>query len=309
MITLLHSFQVGEHRSSGSSLSAKQILATERPQQDTGDKSSHVDGCRKLGDFSAVWEYLAKTPSQRQDSLPTKGAARLEHPADILPKDKDERPVTISGEIKGLCSSQGKIALLQRPQKPKEEVKSAERASVPATPCGTKAKASPSKRHGGLLAMQQSSDEDTTDATPTGSRNVLFTPKARLRVEPVLAGTAEEKKLELISKLRKCCPNDHKCLTNAKLSNPAFALSNTSNNGIHVFVDMSNVSPTAWLDSLSGCVLTVEIIDYGWVPRHYQERSRHPPYHSGSPPSVIVSQLYAHFRKRPSCQQTSACRL
>lgn len=246
VITLLHSFQVGEHRSPGSLLSTKQqIVAKQRPQQDAGDKSNDIDGYRKLGDFSAIWDYLAKTPSRQQDGVRIKGEAHLDPAADILPHCKDERPVTISGEVKGVQNPEGKIVLLQRSQTLKGDKKSAKSPTVLATPCGKKAKASPSKKHGRLLS-KQSSDEDATSTLPTGFKNVLVTSKSRLRVEPVLSGTPEEKKLGLIFKLCERCANDRKRLSNTKLLNPSFALSNTSNDGIHVFVDMSNVSAAAW---------------------------------------------------------------
>lgn len=249
MISLLHTFQIdGQPCSSDPSLPTKQILPKDPALQDASD-----NGHRRLGDFTAVLDYLSKPPSFRHDGASTKKRIRLDVLGDPISKQNDEKPDAISDNTKGIRITNDKKILLRTPTKASEETKPADSAVVPApkvvllarpkTPGDSKAKTPSSPKKPGSLLEKRSSDEAASFATPPCSKKLFSVSKSRNRVESVLPGTAEQKKVELISKLRERCPNERKCFTNPKLSDPAFALSNTSSKGIHVFIDISNVSP------------------------------------------------------------------
>jgi hypothetical protein len=71
-------------------------------------------------------------------------------------------------------------------------------------------------------------------ATPTPSKSTIIAPRDNL--------TPRERKSALITELIRQHPGEKKYLKNAGLLEPAFTPLNVSNIGIHVFVDMSNIS-------------------------------------------------------------------
>ncbi|KAL1956181.1 hypothetical protein VTO42DRAFT_7528 [Malbranchea cinnamomea] len=249
VINLLHTFRFdGLPRSSDPLLLATQNLSKDIHPLDTEHKSSDVDGYRRLGDFTAVWDYLAKASLSGQGRISAKAEIRLGVQS---PRKNDKRSDTSLEHVREQKKAPSTKILLLREEKVGENYKSVEHPvthaskSLSVHPVGNtgdasaKAASSPTKPiH---LSPKRPSDDLASPPSPSGLKNLLSVSKPRFRVEPVLAGSAEEKKLELIWKLRERCPNERKYLMNPKLPDPAFARLNTSTRGIHVFVDVSNI--------------------------------------------------------------------
>lgn len=97
----------------------------------------------------------------------------------------------------------------------------------------------------------------------------LRSPAHRPQILPLEQLSIEARKLKLLVMLAKHFPDESTFLLNAGLSNPQFMPLNTSVGGIHVFVDISNVSHAVRLIRVS----TLIKIDYDRIPRLSEDSS------------------------------------
>jgi hypothetical protein len=247
VISLLHSF-----RSDGNVDSSEAAAEAERPRLEpaatlaTDRKSNDADDNCKLGDFTAVWDYLAQAPLPRRDENGAEAEIHLEVHGNNISRD------AVLGGIGELPAPPKTKILLQRRPRHTEEPKPVDEKPVVPVPKVLLTRPKPDRDDGSLKQSQslarsppkRSHAPDLSSlATPPRSKNTnkLSSP-GRYQIESRLTGTAEEKRRDLIFQLCERCPNERKLLSNPKLCDPAFILTNTSESGIHVFVDASNVS-------------------------------------------------------------------
>jgi hypothetical protein len=260
VISLLHSF-----RSDGNvdlSKAAAEVeqqprlepaatLATDLKPKDADDNNS----C-KLGDFTAVWDYLAQTPLPRGDDRGAEAEIHLEvHGGNNISRrgtGEQNRDAVLGGIGELPAPPKTKILLQRRPRQTEEPKPVDNKPTAVPVPKVLLTRPKADRDDGSLkqsLFLARSPPKrsyrpnSSSLATPPRSKNTnnLSSP-GRFQIEARLTGTAEEIRRDLIFQLSERCPNERKFLSDPKLCDPAFILNNTSESGIHVFVDASNVS-------------------------------------------------------------------
>ena len=85
--------------------------------------------------------------------------------------------------------------------------------------------------------------------------------RSQIRIAPIDGLNSKQRKLNLISALSNEFLEERKLLTNSGISDPEFAAVNISNAGIHIFIDISNVS------TKTGEMSNLTALDYDWFSR------------------------------------------
>lgn len=248
MIELLHSFRVGgQPDPCHSATPANGAHFQHVSSRHTDDELNNAGDYPRLGDFTAVWDYLSQKSPHRQNDVVCR-RERSDEPGNIGLEDVAEAaaPQDAKVRLRKSTSTNGSEDTLVVSTRPKVVL-----TRPPIEPNGV-----PSSEANDLALDRQKLDCLVSPKTPRNRKGGYRTPvsesKPQCKVRSVLTGQADDKKLELISQLRERFPNERKVLRHPDLSDPAFALSNTSDKGIHVFVDISNVR----LKSLASALLS-----------------------------------------------------
>ncbi|KJF60116.1 uncharacterized protein CIMG_10809 [Coccidioides immitis RS] len=211
----------------------------------------------KLGDFSALWTFLSQpsptapdniergaTPGvgasdckeNQRTNLEEASAATVEcqpelcgmQPKKILPNKRNPPSVSSAppGDTEATIPECRPIQILKNPNRIR-------RACLPTPP-----------RQESLGLAERPQRHPPRDIIPlvrppnTPNRSLA---KHKYQVESKLGGSTAEKRSDLISHLYKHHRDQRLYLANPKLCDSAFISSNISSNGIHIFVDISNV--------------------------------------------------------------------
>lgn len=101
---------------------------------------------------------------------------------------------------------------------------------------------SPSPPKGSSTLRTSSKQERPVSNPSLWVPSAASSPASNTRITPVDGLTARLRKMQLLKELRSRFPEEERYLKNSGLLEPAFSPLNTSPIGIHIFIDMSNIS-------------------------------------------------------------------
>ncbi|RMZ75717.1 hypothetical protein DV738_g5335, partial [Chaetothyriales sp. CBS 135597] len=180
-------------------------------------------------------EAITLTKTQKRAARRARAASRADRPLDNRSSLSDTQPVPECGnELDGLKKSAARTAVI-------DEILGQRRPSTPNS-SPTKLSTSPKKQR----AVAQSSLW-TAPGVPSPSRHVIAQRDG--------LGNRERSKA-LISRLKADFPDEQRFLKNIGLVEPTFTPLNVSDIGIHVFIDISNISI-----GLHGCLKMARGLD------------------------------------------------
>ncbi|PGH00314.1 hypothetical protein AJ79_08245 [Helicocarpus griseus UAMH5409] len=223
------------------------------------DGNTGRDGCRKLGDFGALFDLLSggrpldiKEPGNHIQP-PLQSSSRNKEEYQVGPQDFGEEEAPAEATDKPSVEPKRVRILLKKSVEKNIQknirvrsgafpISDASDDDVPPPP-----KPRPAIPISILKNPNRPVDNNHTVSTPSpkapaACRNRLSPTKASNRIEPLLECSPTEKRLDLISKLSYRFPSEQERLSEL----PAFAIKqyrpNIHPSGVHVFVDMSNIS-------------------------------------------------------------------
>lgn len=249
MINLLHSYKPDDEPD-GDLSRAETVDRSFNNPTEKGDFSLVDDGdgvdCRKLGDFSALFGFLSRVSPPEPDHALADQDTKKQNIINI--KNVSGYDTVVGGEVKPKDGLNGK-RLLKRNAASKSEGDSPHSKSGVALPEKLPLTTIINGSYDSLKQqIPQKSILRRVGANSTQVSVVSASPKpkaslgrSKLLVESAFTGSAIERKLDLVSLLLEKHSKDRGYLRNVKLCEP-FPPVNTVSNGIHVFVDMSNVS-------------------------------------------------------------------
>lgn len=269
VIDLLHSFKLEPPREPAGSLRNSSSKLLQPVSNDTKPTPPEGTQCRsddsgRLGDFSSLWGFLSN-PSLLASGVAAAAAAGNAATSQIAPVANGLDAETLEATVERHTQPEGtkadKIILNRRNSSFQANLP--QNDAVPATPVRPSIQilrnpdARPTHRFAQAsqetLKLNGRAISDSVVKAPpilpvTPSKSSL---KNRFLVEAKLTGSAAERKAGLIELLRTSHKAQKQFLSNPKLCDPRFVSSNVSPNGIHVFVDTSNVSPVSILPTVS----------------------------------------------------------
>lgn len=263
VIDLLHSFKLDASQKPGEALRDAQPKPLQTVNNDTINTITIPPGgpqCRngdsgKLGDFSSLWDFLSQSDPPASDAAAR--SAPSSQPALVANgKPRNDLEEALEATVERHTRPEGtqaKKIILKRRDTPANVGSPLNDAglSTPARPSIQILKNSDTSRVQQLAPTPQvvpklngHTASDSAIGPPptlpkTPSKSLL---KNRFQVEAKLTGSAAERKAGLIKLLRTSHKEQKQYLSNPKLCDPNYVSSNISPNGIHVFVDTSNVS-------------------------------------------------------------------
>lgn len=236
VLDLLHSFTPREREGKHQQQPAKPVGCPTNgsPENDTLrllDTVDEIETCRKLGDFGDLFQFLSQVSPPHLDSpAPKNGACGVTAVGtqrdDELGHKICERVTSGATEAKTSCSLGATVPELLL------------------TTTTTAANIAPQEQEQTKPFQPKAILRRSTTSAPVPvapAQPKAQTGRSRLQVESVLTGSPAERKLDLISKLLQHYAAEKSQLQKLKLqSSPPRA--STGTGGIHVFIDMSNVS-------------------------------------------------------------------
>ncbi|WEW60607.1 hypothetical protein PRK78_006094 [Emydomyces testavorans] len=272
VINLLNSFKAGPQKKSTETLRGCVSKFSEAANDDnlpSKEPEGITRDCCKLGDFSTVWTFLSQPSSSASDDACGSVISReLDGSSDERANEEEGGSVgrgnnvsrePLEATVENHTESggtQAKKILLRRsnlrlddsapldnpgecvPERPPIQILKNPHLN-PVRQASSLRPASPTcPKTNGLAPDDLSTKCNVLNLPKTVSKSPL---KSQYQVKPKLTGSAAEKKADLIKLLRECHAEQSLHLANPKICDPAFTSSNTSPNGIHVFVDTSNV--------------------------------------------------------------------
>lgn len=287
VIDLLHSFtpdsKAADLESTG--VSINNVYCDNQPVSQPSGKQTSNPTTPKLGDFGNLWELLQEPlmPNIQQPDARVRTPSPSNSNNSGVPSLSDDGfKSSLEDPTKSNTFAPKKILVREKVKEVQENTKSNISGHIDYAPrvlSSPPLGSSTTVKHDGVTNKQT-----TRKHSPS---------KAKHQIEPVLLFTAAERKANLLAKLRAQFPSERKGLASPKLSDPLFSSKNKKSNGIHVFVDMSNVSDKSevfiMISTVDKATTNLTMIDHGWLSRLHKGSSKHTTYDSRPPRSTFFS--------------------
>ncbi|ODH51369.1 hypothetical protein GX48_02425 [Paracoccidioides brasiliensis] len=253
VINLIYSFS---NNSQPTSLTEQATIA---PSLSFPDHNTGRDGCQPLGDFGPLWDLLSggRPPDANNATdniqLASQSANLSQEKCHLRPHDASEQEV-LAGATGNTTDTPKVRILLQKRVVENIKKKPRIRPSIfPLTKVDDDDKIPPGPnlrpaiplsilRNPNPAVLNEAISTPLPPTTPP-CYNKLSSPKSgRCIIEPILEGTPAEKRLDLISMLSTRFPKERDYLLKLQVSNLTVYEPNLHPAGVHVFVDMSNIS-------------------------------------------------------------------
>lgn len=240
VLNLLHTFTPHEGEGKHQQLSAKPAGRSTNgsPENDTiriVDYEGESETCRKLGDFGDLFQFLSQvSPPKPKHGFRDVNAVNTRND-DVRGHERFEGIASEAAKAEIPCSSDATA-----PELLLTTTTTAADADADAAP-QEQEQTKPFQPKAILRRKTTNPPAPVTPAKPI--KSTAPPARSRLQVESVLTGSAAEKKLDLISKLLQHYATEKSHLQRLKLQSwPSFPADTVTDDGIHVFIDMSNVS-------------------------------------------------------------------
>ncbi|EER44100.1 conserved hypothetical protein [Histoplasma capsulatum var. duboisii H88] len=246
VINLLHSFST----SNQTATTVEHVASVTIPLET--DVNTVRDGCQKLGDFGPLWDLLSggDLPSgyQATDDAPSNSSRLLGQEQYLTNSQNSKELEVLSGSREKTTEKQQKIRVLLE-KKMGEGIKHNNRIRPRGFPLSEASDEEDKPRPPIALSILQNPhrpvvNQPTSALAPRihSQDHRLPTTKSNRRIEPLLQCSPVERRLDLIAILSARFPRERECLLKLQGSPTAHYKPNYHPTGVHVFVDISNIS-------------------------------------------------------------------
>ncbi|KAK2777912.1 hypothetical protein FQN52_002956 [Onygenales sp. PD_12] len=208
------------------------------------------EGCQKLGDFGPIWDLLSGATSL-EPKLPS---ANIETRPDTSGLTNDlgagSRQQTSPTEPLSKPNNDGRVRILLKRQveeKKKEGAKVRPNHFPLSDASDEDAPPKPKPlfsilKNTGRLVIDEPTVAPTRPSPPSHNKRKSSPTRSKKRIEPLIKRSPTERKLNLISLLHDRFPTERESLLSLHVSTTRVDTLKTNPTGVHVFVDMSNIS-------------------------------------------------------------------